>query len=167
MVSATQGGNTTLASRNWRRGRHLSSARNFVSRGGGGGGSTIPISSSSVISSGFCGAIDALGTVAAPRLGSSNPPSTSSSSIVISSGLFARGEGPDDGCLGSGRSCRTRASKRVCRWAANHHVGWRFRRRPISGGEPSWFDLISSRKNGLRRSRSLRSPCCSIPLGQS
>lgn len=161
----------------------MSSARNFVSRvggGAGGGGSTSSISSSSAISSGFCsvgGAIDSatLGTIAL-LLGASNRlSSTASSSIVISSGLSARDWGPDlddDGdvvvvVVSSAGSCRTRASNRVCKCAANHHVGWRLRRRPISGGDPSCFEVISPRRNGLRRSRPLRSPCCSIPHGQS
>jgi hypothetical protein len=160
----------------------LSNARNLVSRvggGGGGGGSTASISSSRVISSGFCGvdgAIDSrtLGTIALPLGASSRLSSTAaSSSIVISSGLSARGGGPvldgDDVVVfvsGAG-SCRTRASNRVCKCAANHHVGWRLRRRPISGGDPSRFEVISARRNGLRRSRPLRSPCCSIPHGQS
>ena len=159
----------------------MSNARNLVSRvggGGGGGGSTASISSPRVISSGFCGvggAIDSatLGTVA-PPLGASNRLSSTaaSSSIVISSGLSARGGGPDldDGgifVVSSAGSCLTRASNRVCKCAANHHVGWRLRRRPISGGDPSCFEVISPRRNGLRRSRPLRSPCCSIPHGQS
>jgi hypothetical protein len=161
----------------------LSNARNLVSRGGcggGRGGSTASISSSRVISSGFCGGGDAidsgtLGTIALP-LGASSRLSSSaaSSSIVISSGLSARGGGPDlddDGdvvaVVSSSGSCRTRASNRVCKCAANHHLGWRLRRRPISGGDPSCFEVISPRRNGLRRSRPLRSPCCSIPHGQS
>jgi hypothetical protein len=157
----------------------LSNARNLVSRGGGGGGSTVSISSSRMISSGFCdmgGAIDSatLGTIA-PPLGASNRLSSTatSSSIVISSGLSARGGGPglDDGgdvvVVSSTGSCRTRASNRVCKCAANHHVGCRLRRRPISGGDPSCFEAISPRRKDLRRSRPLRSPCCSIPHGQS
>ena len=159
----------------------MSNARNLVSRvggGGGGGGSTASISSSRVISSGFCGvggAIDSttLGTIALPLGASSRLSSTAaSSSIVISSGLSARGGGPvlDDGgdvVVSSAGSCRTRASNRVCKCAANHHVGWRLRKRPISGGDPSRFEAMSLRRNGLRRSRPLRSPCCSIPHGQS
>lgn len=171
-----------LASRNWRWGRHLSSARNLVSRvggGGGGGGSTSSISSSRVISSGFCsvgGAIDSAtpGTTAPPLGASIRLSPTASSSIVISSGLSARGWGPDlddgddvDVAVSSSGSCRTQASNRVCKCAANHHVGWRLRRRPISGGDPSCFDVMSPRRNGLRRSRPFRSPNCSIPHGQS
>jgi hypothetical protein len=161
----------------------LSNARNLVSLdggGGGGGGSTVSISSSRVISSGFWGvggAIDSatLETITVPVGASTRLSSTAaSSSIAISSGLSARGRGPDfddDGdvvvVVSSSGSCRTRASNRVCKCAANHHVGWRLRRRPISGGDPSRFEVISARRNGLRRSRPLRSPCCSIPHGQS
>ena len=81
----------------------MSNARNLVSRvggGSGGGGSTASISSSREISSGFCGVgggIDpaTLGTVAPPLVESNCLSSTSSSSIVISSGFSARGWGPD------------------------------------------------------------------------
>ncbi len=165
----------------------MSKARNLVSRGGGGGGgggSTASISSSRVISSGFCGGGGAIGSatlgIITPLLGASDllfsttlfTSSSSLSSIVISSGLATRGGGPKlDGdvvvAVSGAGSCRTRASKRVCRCAANHHVGWRLRRRTISGGDPSCFEVISPRRNGLRRSRPLRSPCCSIPHGQS
>jgi hypothetical protein len=88
--------------------------------------------------------------------------------------LPARGGGPDlddEGdnafVVSGGGSCCTRASKRTCRCAENHQVGWRLYRRSVRGGEPSCPDSISLRKYGLRRSRPLRSPWCSIPRGQS
>ena len=162
-------------SRKSRFGRHLSSAKNRVSWG-------------SQVSGGLVVSADSIGIEASL---------SSSSSILISSGFsIGCGEGCGGGCDGvrsssstssstisSGlserldllpsppppllASCLYIASNFVCRCALNHHRGLIFLRTSSKGGDPSVPVCASCRKNGLRRNRLCKFPCCSMVLGQS
>lgn len=124
----------------------MSSAKNLISRGASGDDTTVSIPFSTTISSGFRRAV---------VLGTSNP---SSSPITISLALLAVTAGGPGGCA-------ARVLQSAC--ASVRRTATKFRNKLISSSEPSCFDWTSPRRNGLRRSKSLRSPYCSTSHGQS